>query len=127
MGAKPQKIHFHGVDMAVRTFSGAGAVRVSHGANQAIRCHKHDWASLTIPLIGACREVFDGGEVFLEGASAVLHPPGRCHGDEVGPDGLETFSIQFDPSWLEPGSYLKLDRSSAFVGGGLLEATALRP
>lgn len=127
MVAKSRTIHFHGLENALRTFTGARAVRVSHSAHQTIRCHKHDWACLTLPLIGACREVFDGGEVFLEGPSAVLHPPGRCHGDEVGADGLETFSIQFDPSWLEAGMHLKLDRSSAFVGGRIaLAANQLR-
>lgn len=117
MGVKSQKKSFHGVEVTVRKFTGAEALRVSHDANQEIGWHNHDWACLTIPLIGACREVFDGGEVFLEGPSAVLHPPGSYHGDEVGAEGLETFSIQFDPAWLEAGLRLKLDRSSALVGG----------
>jgi AraC-like DNA-binding protein len=114
MSRAPQ---FHGLELEVRAFGGAKAARVLHAANQKIDVHEHDWACITIPVLGAAREVFDGGETELGGPSAVLHPAGRCHGDDVGSKGLETFSIQFDPAWL--GSELKgqMDQSSAWVGG----------
>lgn len=112
-----QSIRFHGVELEVRAFGGAKAVRVLHAANQKIDPHEHAWACITIPVVGAALEVFDGGKTKLAGPSAALHPAGRWHGDEVGPKGLETFSIQFDPSWLGTEVQGRLDRSSAWVGG----------
>jgi len=109
---------FHGVELAVRSFGGARAGRVLHAGNQKIGIHKHDWACITIPVIGGGLEVFEGGEVRMDGRCAILHPAGSWHGDDIGPFGLETFSIQFDPEWLGKRAGLKSGRSSAWAGGG---------
>ena len=109
---------FHGVEVALRSFGGARASRVLHAGNQKIDTHKHDWVCITVPLVGSGLEVFEGGEARIDGPCAILHPAGSYHGDEIGPFGLETFSIQFDPEWLGCGPGLKSGRSTAWVGGG---------
>ena len=109
--------NFHGIELHLRSFGGAKAVRVLHPENQAIPAHKHDWACITIPILGGCRELFDGGDATIEGPSAIFHPAGSCHGDEIGSKGLETVSIQFDPAWLSSELVQRLDRSSAWIGG----------
>lgn len=118
MAGEEPNIGFHGVELEVRRFSGAKAVRVLHARNQEIAAHTHDWACVTVPIIGAGREYFEGGEAQIEGPSAILHPPGSYHGDEIGSVGLETFSIQFDPAWLDDQSNLMEGRSWAWTGGG---------
>ncbi len=110
-------IRFHGVELEVRRFGGAKAVRVLHAAGQTIDAHQHDWACVTLPIIGGAQEYFDGGEARLEGPSAILHPAGSYHGDAIGASGLETFSIQFDPAWLPDGPDLRGGRSRACDGG----------
>lgn len=117
-------IHFHGVELEVRRFGGAKAVRVLHVADQRIDAHKHDWVCVTLPTIGGAREYFDGGEAQIEGPGAILHPVGSCHGDDIGAAGLETFSIQFDPVWLRDGPDLKSGRSRMWSGGGAAPAAA---
>jgi AraC family transcriptional regulator len=119
-------IRFHGVELEVRRFGGAKASRVLHAPHQTIDTHKHDWACITLPIIGAGREYYDGGEARIEGPSAILHPAGSDHGDDIGAAGLETFSIQFDPAWLRDGPELRTGPSRAWNGGGTaLLATAL--
>lgn len=110
--------HFHGVELAVRTLGGARASKVLHAGNQKIDTHKHDWACITIPLIGGGLETFEEGQARIDGPCAILHPAGCHHGDVIGPLGLETFSIQFDPEWLGSGPGLKSNRSSTWVGEG---------
>lgn len=110
-------IRFHGVELEVRRFGGAKAVRVMHAAGQTIEAHRHDWACVTLPVIGAAQEYFDGGSARLEGPSAILHPAGSYHGDDIGACGLETFSIQFDPAWLSGGPDLRRGRSQVREGG----------
>ncbi|HEX8573575.1 MAG TPA: AraC family transcriptional regulator [Allosphingosinicella sp.] len=118
MSGEEEGRRYHGVEVAVRTLGGAKASRVMHPGNQKIDTHKHDWACITIALVGSGREVFEGGEARLDGPCAILHPAGSYHGDEIGPSGLETFSIQFDPEWLGGGPGLKSGRSSAWTGAG---------
>jgi len=110
-------IHFHGVELEVRRFGGAKAVRVLHSGGQTIDAHRHDWACVTLPIIGGAQEYFDGGQARLEGPSAILHPAGSYHGDTIGACGLETFSIQFDPAWLRGGPDLRGGRSQVCDGG----------
>ncbi len=110
-------IRFHGVELEVRRFGGAKAARVLHAPDQAIDAHQHDWACVTLPIIGGGLEYFDGGQALIEGPSAILHPAGSYHGDHIGSSGLETFSIQFDPAWLGDGPDLKSGRSLASEGG----------
>lgn len=121
-------IRFHGVELEVRRFGGAKAARVLHAPDQAIDAHRHDWVCITLPVIGAGREYYEGGEARIEGPSAILHPAGSYHGDDISSSGLETFSIQFDPSWLRDGPDLKCGRSRAWEGGGtaLLAASLAR-
>jgi AraC family transcriptional regulator len=109
---------FHGVELPMRGFGGARASRVLHAGNQKIDTHKHDWVCITIPLVGGGLEMFEGGEARIEGPCAILHPAGSYHGDDIGPLGLETFSIQFDPEWLGGGTGLKSGRSTAWLGAG---------
>ncbi len=111
-------IRFHGVELDVRRFGGAKAVRVLHVADQTIEAHRHDWACVTLPIIGSGREYFDGGEAQIEGPCAILHPAGSDHGDDIGCHGLETFSIQFDPAWLRDGPDLRSGGSLVCEGGG---------
>jgi AraC family transcriptional regulator len=55
----------------------------------------------------------------MEGASGVLHPSNRCHSDMIGQEGLETFSIQFDPVWLRADVPRRLNRSIVWSGGNV--------
>lgn len=119
-------IHFHGVELEIRRFGGAKAARVLHAPDQKIDAHQHDWACITLPVIGGGLEYFEGGEALIEGPSAILHPAGSTHGDDIGKSGVETFSIQFDPAWLRDGPDLKSGRSRAWDGGGTaLQAAGL--
>lgn len=122
MGEKESGTRFHGVELTLRGFGGARAGRVLHAGNQKIATHKHDWACVTVPVIGGGLETFEGGEARIDGPCAILHPAGSWHGDEIGAFGLETFSIQFDPDWLDGGPCLRSGRSSAWVGGAAAAA-----
>jgi AraC-like DNA-binding protein len=91
---------FHGLEISLRSVPGARAVRVVHGHGQVIDQHRHDWACITIPVLGRATEFWDGGEARMEGPCVLVHPAGAYHADRVGHGGLETVSIQFDPQWL---------------------------
>ena len=108
---------FHGLELPLRTFSGAKAVRVVHPDGQDIEEHRHDWPSLTLHALGAADEMYDGGEVRIAGPSAVLHPAGRPHADRIGQAGLETVSVQFDPAWLRrAAAAVHLDQTRCWRG-----------
>lgn len=93
-------------------------VRVMHAPHQRISEHRHDWACLTLPVIGSYLEVQEGGFTLVEGPSVVLHPPGAFHADTIGARGLETISMQLDPSWLAaPGLLRRLGGSRTWLGG----------
>ena len=82
--------------------------------------HGHDWPSLTLPVLGGYVERFDGGELLLRGPSAVLHSPGAGHSNVIGDHGLETISLQFDPTWLKiSGRRLSWEGSHAWCGGAV--------
>ena len=109
---------FHGLELPLRTLSGARAVRVVHPEGQDIEEHRHDWPSLTLHALGAADEMYDGGEARISGPSAVLHPAGRPHADRISEAGLETVSVQFDPAWLRSaGATVHLDRTRCWSGG----------
>ena len=112
----PSGTTFHGLEIPVRSVPGAKAVRVVHGPNQVIDAHDHDWACVTISVIGRAREYWDGGEAELARTRAMLHPPRANHADSVSEDGLETFSIQFDLAWLGDRR-LSFDDSRCWTGG----------
>lgn len=114
---------FHGLVIALRTFSGARAVRVIHPSGQTIGEHIHDWPSLTLPLLGGCTEIYNGGDALIEGPSAVVHPAGAPHADLISDGGLETVSLQFDPAWLGLSALdFTLDRTRCWSGGGVAAA-----
>lgn len=103
---------FHGLEIALRSLSGAKAVRVVHGHGQLIGQHQHDWICVTLPVLGQALESWDGGEAVIGGPCVLLHPPGACHADRIGDSGLETVSIQFDPRWLSGfGFEVRLEKS----------------
>ena len=111
---------FHGLELPLRTFSGAKAVRVVHPEGQDIEEHRHDWPSLTLHALGSADEMYDGGEARISGPSAVLHPAGRPHADRIGQAGLETVSVQFDPAWLRrAGATVHLDQTRCWSGGSV--------
>lgn len=109
---------FHGIEIALHSYSGARALRVVHPGAQRIDEHRHDRAYIGIHAAGRYRECYDGGELVMSGPCAVLHPPGRPHADDVADAGLETITIEFDPAWLRlQGCSAAFDRSVAWSGG----------
>lgn len=110
--AEDRKAGFHGLEIPLRSVPGARATRVVHGHGQVIDQHKHDWACITVPLLGQAIEAWDGGEACMDGPCVLVHPPGTYHTDHVGDGGLETVSIQFDPRWLSSfGSGINLKQT----------------
>ena len=109
---------FHGLEIAVRSVSGARALRIVHPPGQVIPTHRHDWPLLTLPSLGGYQEECDDGNVTIGGPAAVLHPAGTCHANCIHRAGMETFSIEFDPAWvgLNP-SAAAFDRSFYWLGG----------
>jgi AraC family transcriptional regulator len=111
---------FRGFEIAIRSLTGARALRVVHPPSQVIPAHRHDWPLLTLPALGGYIEECDNGSVSLQGPAAVLHPPGVCHANCIHASGMETFSIEFDQAWLARGGFCApLDRSFYWIGGGV--------
>lgn len=109
---------FHGLEINLRSFGGARSARVVHSGGQSIEEHHHDWACLTLHILGEAEEHYDGGQVALNGPSAVFHPVRAPHVDAVAEVGLETVSIQFDPAWVtRTGFPLATERTLAWRGG----------
>ena len=109
---------FHGLEIEIQRHPGVRVLRVVHPGPQRIAEHRHDWAYIGLHALGRYREEFDGGEVEMAGPSAVLHPPGRPHADEVGEEGLETLTVEFDRAWLRAHGFERpLDRSLQWSGG----------
>jgi AraC family transcriptional regulator len=109
---------FHGLQLPVRSFSGARALRIVHPSGQLIPPHRHDWPLLTVPALGGYDEESDDGTIGVAGPAVILHPAGRCHSNCIHPFGMETFSIEFDPAWVGlSGRDPLLDRSSYWIGG----------
>jgi len=106
---------FHGLEIPLRRFGGAHAVRVVHPARQEISPHRHDWPYLLLPALGAYSEICDGRRIFIDGPAAVLQPARAMHANSIGEAGLETISIQFDPAWL--GRRMELGRMRCWLGG----------
>ena len=109
---------FQGLEIELHRFPGVRVLRVVHPRRQKIGEHRHDWAYIGLHTLGAYRETFDGGEEEMTGPCAVLHPPGRPHADTIHDVGLETLTVEFDPSWLKLHRFEgRLDRSEAWSGG----------
>ena len=114
----PPQSNFQGLELEIHRFPGVRVLRVVHPGPQQIGEHRHDWAYIGLHTLGRYRETFDGGEAEMAGPSAVLHPPGRPHADEVGWEGLETLTIEFDRAWLAAHGFdRRLDRSLLWQGG----------
>lgn len=94
------EVGYRGAVIPLRTFGGAAAARIVHPPGHKIDAHTHDWPVLALFRIGAFVERGEGGTAYFDGPSAVYHPAGAGHEDEVAGCGLETISIAFDPSWL---------------------------
>jgi AraC family transcriptional regulator len=110
--------NFHGLKINLRTLSGAKALRVVHPAKQTISPHRHDWPCITLHILGSYTEQFEDGEVRVDRPSAVFHPAGGWHANQIQESGLETVSIQFDPAWLRgTDSEVKIDRARCWTGG----------
>ena len=119
----PPQSNFQGLELEIHRFLGVRVLRVVHPGPQQIDEHRHDWAYIGLHTLGRYRETFDGGEAEMAGPSAVLHPPGRPHADEVGEEGLETLTIEFDRAWLAVHGFdRRLDRSLLWQGGKAGEA-----
>lgn len=111
---------FHGLEVQLRQLPGARVLRVIHPGAQQIEEHRHDWAYVGLFTMGSYVERYDGGEVSMAGPSAAFHPPGRAHADLVGAGGLETLTIEFDPSWLHLQGFSRpFDRSYVWSGGAV--------
>ena len=109
---------FHGLEIPIRTLNGARALRIVHPAGQVIPPHRHDWPLLTLPALGGYEEQTEDGSIGVAGPAVVLHPPGRCHANSIHPQGMETFSVEFDPTWLGLSRRDALfDRSFYWIGG----------
>lgn len=118
MTSRTAETLFHGLTQTVRTCRGAKAARVIHASRQQIAEHEHEFACLTIPIIGSGTEYFSEGVAQMSGPCAIFHPPRSRHSDHIGTRGLETFSIQFDPAWLRLGrDAAVLDRPRRWQGG----------
>lgn len=111
---------FHGSVRSVRSLTGANAVRVSHAGGQQIAPHAHDWPTLTLTLVGICRERHEEGVGLLAGPSAAFHPAGAVHQDDISACGLETLSLSFDPDWLGIVGCRQLSRSQLWLGGAVV-------
>src|SRR5437660_1487529 len=90
---------FHGLEIPLRRFGGAHAVRVVQPARQEISPHRHDWPYLLLPALGTYSEICEGRRTLIDGPAAVLQPARAIHANSIGEAGLETISIQFDLAW----------------------------
>lgn len=115
---------FKGAERELRRLAGARAVRVSHGYGQAIGEHRHDWPTLTVHLLGSCEERYERGIARLNGPSAIFHPAGAVHSDDVAEDGLETFGLVFDPAWLRHAGFDPRRTPTLCCSGGKVAAAA---
>lgn len=122
----PAANDFHGIGIDLRRFGGATALRVIHPAGQLIAEHRHDWPCLTLHVLGSYTEHLEGGDIGIDGPSAVLHPPGAFHANRIGPRGLETVSIQFDPTWLRSCEAKRLTCKATTWRSGTAAANARR-
>lgn len=117
---------FHGLQLALNQTAGARSVWVVHPGAQRIAPHRHDFACLTIPVIGSLTEVGEFGEADLAGPSVIYHPAGVEHEDRIGDDGLETVSIILDPHWLRFLGVTDAPARSRFWSGGPTALAARR-
>lgn len=108
---------FHGVETVVSRSSGLRVFRVEHPPGQRIEDHAHDWPCLTLYRCGSYFEQGEGLSINISGPAAVYHPAGRAHSNEVGPHGLDTVSIIFDPAALGLRTAYPMTQGGHWIGG----------
>ena len=64
----------------------------------------------------------------MSGPCVVAHPPGAAHSDDIGEDGLETVSIQYDPRWLSSSAlaFRYPFNRTRWTAGGIVSTYARR-
>lgn len=107
----------HGLQLPVRSFSGARAARVVGAGNSIVEEHSHDWPVLSLYVMGDYWKAFDRGDIRIDGPSAVLHGAGEAHANRLGASGLEQIDIQFDPRWLRPSGSAPAEGVHVWIGG----------
>ena len=84
----------------MRNFSGARVERVVYRSATHISEHAHDWAVLSLFVLGGISNETELGETIITCPSATLFWAGAYHSNVVGPLGFEQIEIAFDPAWL---------------------------
>jgi AraC family transcriptional regulator len=90
------------VRRCVARLAHASAYLACYSPARRIPRHDHAKPYLSLYLAGSYRECGNGGEILIEGPAAAVHWPGSSHEDMVGPAGLATVVIEFEPAWLQP-------------------------
>lgn len=113
----------HGLELGLRAFSGAHAVRVINAGNTVVCEHSHDWPVLSLYVLGDYWKTFDGGVTKIAGPSAVLHGAGLAHSNRLCDAGLEQIDLQFDPRWLRGEARpSRLEQVRCWTGGAVAAA-----
>jgi len=81
-------------------FSGACVRRVIDPSRAVVAEHAHEWPMISLYVLGAYRNVTEGGEHEIAGPSMVFYRPRVAHRNVVGEMGFEQIEIEFDPQWL---------------------------
>jgi AraC family transcriptional regulator len=115
---------FHGLQLPLRTFTGASAVRVVHPANQRIEEHRHEHLCLDIHVIGGYTDLHEDGQVAIGGPSVVLHPLHEPHANHIAAAGMEAIGIQIEPDWLRSVGFDCRPRGTRCWVGGKVAAAA---
>jgi AraC family transcriptional regulator len=117
VSAKLGKIHDVAEELA--RDDGAIANLTVLGAQRRVPAHIHANPYLSLHVLGDYREDGDVGEAFIGGPAAMFYPAGSAHEMAVGPLGLATVIIEFDPARLRNvvGDAKALRASRRWVGG----------
>ena len=83
-----------------RVLSGCSIRRVVDRSGTSVPEHAHEWAVLSIFVMGSYLNETELGRSFIAGPSAVLYRPGVAHRNTIGPVGFEQIEVEFDPDWL---------------------------
>lgn len=81
-------------------FTGVRVRRVLDPSRAVVAEHAHDWPMISLYVMGAYRNITDGGEREIAGPSMVFYRPGATHCNVAGETGFEQIEIEFDPAWL---------------------------
>jgi AraC family transcriptional regulator len=105
---------------------GIAAYRIVSTEPISVSAHRHETVALTVPLFGGLTSIFDGGEAWISGPSAVIHAAGSMHAGAIGGAGLDAVELEFEPTWLrrigiDPGF-----GQTRYWTGGKAAAAALR-